>query len=48
MAYDICLSETLYPRVRRFPVPLDKDNRDSGDEVEHFLECKKYVAVDFF
>ena len=26
------LSKTLYPRVRRFPVQLDKGNEDSGDE----------------
>lgn len=27
-------SKLLFPRVYRFPVPLDKGNEDSGDEIE--------------
>ena len=30
----ILLFKTDFPRVLRFPVPLDKGNEDSGDEIE--------------
>ena len=35
----ILLSETLHPRGLRFPVPLDKGNEGSGNEIEVIMQA---------
>ena len=33
-----CRAETQYPRGLRFPVPLDKGNEGSGNEIDEYRE----------
>ena len=37
-----CRAETQYPRGLRFPVPLDKGNEGSGNEIAQ--ECSRNVT----
>ena len=36
-----CRAETDYPRVSRFPVPQDKGNVGSGDEIVQVMKNEK-------
>ena len=41
-----CRAQTVFPRGLRFPVPLDKGNGGSGDEIAHFMSQEAHAQAE--